>query len=356
MRVCRLTGYLALLAIVYGCGGQSVEVTPVSKVSPVTNRARRTGIEASYLAFDSMRGVVYSTDLKRNLISIVDPKTGKAVGAIPMVAMVGELAITDDCQFLYTRSGGQIFKVDLATKSTKLSYFIDPALEHDASAPIDALSIRTQPGHPNTLAVAVMNSLGAMHPSYGIRVFTEGVTGFGGVYIGSGIPSYGDACFSSDGKSLYTLVRPTLVYCSTAVTGIPPTTTQILPNSTSGDWSYVVTSRGKCFIGTSVFSESDQSSVGRFTVPGFTFALKPFPDADRGIALSNVPNVAGSQLSILDTNSLSTLKTFALSSFEGFPTGDVSSPCITGSNQIAVLVRQGTPAVSEIVFIDYVAS
>ena len=134
--------------------------TPGPSTPTITSQATLT-VPTKSLVFDSISGRIYASvpstgGSYANMVIAIDPATGAVDDSVAAGSEPGELAISDDGQFLYVGLDG----------SPTIRRFLLPSLTFDLEILLDrdpflgamyAEDIEVQPGSPHTIAVSLRN-------------------------------------------------------------------------------------------------------------------------------------------------------------------------------------------------------
>ncbi len=135
-------------------------------------------LEVNDIIYDSVRGKIYasipgSAGPNGNTITQIDPVTGATGPSLFVGSEPGELAISDDAQYLYVSLDGAaaVRRVDLATFTAGIQFALGTSPFY---GPLYAEDIDVQPGNPGTIAVS-LKRLGVSPRHGGVAIYEDGV-------------------------------------------------------------------------------------------------------------------------------------------------------------------------------------
>lgn len=135
-------------------------------------------LQVNDIIYDPVRGTIYasipgSAGPNGNTITKIDPVTGATGPSIFVGSEPGELAISDDAQFLYVSLDGaaSVRRVDLATFTADIQFSLGTSPIY---GPLYAEDIEVQPGNAGTVAVSLIRS-GVSPRHGGVAIYDDGI-------------------------------------------------------------------------------------------------------------------------------------------------------------------------------------
>lgn len=135
-------------------------------------------LQVNDIIYDPVRGTIYasipgSAGPNGNTITKIDPVTGATGPSIFVGSEPGELAISDDAQFLYVSLDGaaSVRRVDLTTFTADIQFSLGTSPTY---GPLYAEDIEVQPGNAGTVAVSLIRS-GVSPRHGGVAIYDDGI-------------------------------------------------------------------------------------------------------------------------------------------------------------------------------------
>ncbi len=336
-----LISLVAMAAV--GCGGGERASGGLPNGSLTV---RKTGIAVGGIAYDAKRDLIYVTGAAVRNVTIVTPATGVIAGTIPIKGNGGALSISSDDAKLYVTQGGFIQRIDVASKTVDESFYVNPLLETYPSAPINAVAVRVQPGNSSNVAVLISDSAGVQEPIWSVALFSSG-TGGGVLASEFGIPVIYDTQYSTDGSTVYVALESGVEAFAVSTGG----TSGWVVKWAEPMYSTTAEARGKLYLGPTAYSEQTNKSLGSFTVSTPTWLFGPETAADRGVAFTCSATGGNPTLSILNTDTFTTVSSYPLNGLPLVAGAGVGGLSVAGKRCALLLTNPKTQA-STLAFID----